>query len=741
MFWKRSVNYKQETIKSPTILTDMGLFYYLVVKDCNSYLDFYYRLLKYSFFIAFILLLASCKDNNQQLDDNQPLSEQVQKLIGTARDSTNLSLDERVVYLQNAEKTSNQIPSDTIRLDHLSRISLAYKKIGDSSGFRTMNLKVRKLSKDSKMYKTLGESHWDMASFFRNYGVLDSAYFHFRSAYRSFEKLPDDSMSLSLRGRMLYSMGDIQDSYKDYLGAELNITRALRIFDELEDPLRIYNCYNILGIVAGGMGDRKKAVEYFEKAKAQLNYLEPNQKSRLTWQNQNNVSSQFLKLKDYRKAKSAYQSLVDDNTLKNINPELYSQALASYAYSVFKDENNTVKAAGYLDTAMQINDSIGQVYNQSRVKQFYAELLMSQGDTAQAIQYARESRDIAHETSNNYRSLEVLRLLTQWDTENAVAYSNSYYDLNETIQEEERAKRDKFARIRLETDEVIEENRFLTRQRQLWIAAAMGLILVGIATMIIVTQRVHNNRLKFKQKQQESNQEIYNLMLSQQGKLKEGKQLEQKRISEELHDGVLGEMLGIRLMLSGLNEKEDPSAIEQRATFIEKLRNVEEEIRTISHELNNASYQKFYNFIVSLEGLIKNIEKSSGIACNFKYSSKVDWDSLQGDTKINIYRIVQESMQNCVKHAQCSQIDVAMRVDDDMLELSIADNGIGFDTNRGKRGIGLRNVTSRVKKLKGTLKVESTKGKGTNVQVYIPSSPIIFSDAEASRTTKRTMNV
>ena len=607
--------------------------------------------------------------------------------------------------------------------------------------FRKLNAKVRQWSSEVNLHKILGDSHWDLASFYRSYGLLDSTYFHYRKAFRSFDKLEVDSTSLSLKGRMLYSMGNIQDSYKDYLGAEISITQALKIFDNLDDELRIYNCYNVLGSIASGMGNGEKSLEYFEKAKLQLNKLDSNQKTRLTWQNQNNVSHEFLTMENYPGAKNAYEQLISDNSLKEKNPELYSLALASYAYSIFKIDNRTEQVEAYLTTAMQINDSIGQVYNQSRVKQFYAELLMSQGDTAQAIKYARESRDIAHETSNNDRSLEVLRLLTQWDAENAVAYSNSYYDLNETIQEEERAKRDKFARIRLETDEVIEENRFLTRQRQLWIAAAMGLILVGIATMIIVTQRVHNNRLKFKQKQQESNQEIYNLMLSQQGKLKEGKQLEQKRISEELHDGVLGEMLGIRLMLSGLNEKEDPSAIEQRATFIEKLRNVEEEIRTISHELNNASYQKFYNFIVSLEGLIKNIEKSSGIACNFKYSSKVDWDSLQGDTKINIYRIVQESMQNCVKHAQCSQIDVAMRVDDDMLELSIADNGIGFDTNKGKRGIGLRNVTSRVKKLKGTLKVESTKGKGTNVQVYIPSSPIIFSDAEASRTTKRTMNV
>ena len=113
--------------------------------------------------------------------------------------------------------------------------------------------------------------------------------------------------------------------------------------------------------------------------------------------------------------------------------------------------------------------------------------------------------------------------------------------------------------------------------------------------MAIASLYHSNSQLKFKQKQQESNQEIYNLMLSQQGKFEEGKQLEQKRISEELHDGILGEMLGIRLILSGLNEREDQASIDQRAALIEKLRDLEEEIRTISHELNHAAYKKFHN--------------------------------------------------------------------------------------------------------------------------------------------------
>ena len=365
---------------------------------------------------------------------------------------------------------------------------------------------------------------------------------------------------------------------------------------------------------------------------------------------------------------------------------------------------------------------MGYLYEQARAKQFYAEILAAEQDTAQAVQYALESKSLAEQTLNNDRHLEVLVLLTQLDNRNAVSYSNEYFQLNKTIQEEERAKRDKFARIRLETDEVIQENELLARQKQIWIGAALGMILLGMALLIIVSQRIHNNRLKFKQKQQESNQEIYNLMLAQEGKFKEGQQLEKKRISEELHDGILSEMLGIRLILSGLNEKDDEASMEQRADFIEKLRQVEEEIRTISHELNDASYQKIHNFIVSMEDMINNIGKSAGISCSFIYSPDIDWDSLQGDVKINIYRIVQESLQNSVKHAKCKNVAVDFGVYNSKLRLSISDDGVGFDVGKGKRGIGLRNVVSRAKKIKGVLKIESKKGEGTTLTVDIPDS-------------------
>ncbi|PWL38662.1 hypothetical protein DKG77_10440 [Flagellimonas aquimarina] len=698
--------------------------------------------MKNKYIILVLLILSSCgKESTHREIGSNPKSETIKTWINIARDSSHLSINERKQFLEKAEFDANELSNDTLRLSHLSRISLAYKKLNDSLKFRKMNRKVLDLSQNAKIYMALGESHWDLASFFRSNDILDSAYFHYRKAYKSFDQLAIDSTSLSLKGRMLYSMGRIQDSYKDYLGAEVSITSALKIFDDLEDDGRLYNCNNMLGIIAKGMNNSQKALEYYQKAYTYLQRYSPKNKIEYIRQNKNNIASVLLDQKKYKKAKVAYQELLSDNSFKTESPRLFSLVLVSHAYTLFKGEKDYAQANAILLNAMNVNDSIGYSFEQARTKQYYAELLAAQGDTINSTQYAKESRLLAKETSNNDRYLEVLRLLTNIDSENAVAYSNEYYDLSEKIKDEERAIRDKFARIRLETDEVIQRNELLSRQKQIWIGVVLGLVLLGISLFTIIWQRISNNRLKFQQKQQESNQEIYNLMLSQQGKFEEGKQLEQKRISEELHDGILGQMLGIRLILSGLNDKEDEASVEQRAELIEKLRELEEEIRTISHELSDASYQKFYNFIVSLDDLIRTISDSSGISCSFTYDENVDWDDLQGDIKINAYRIVQESLQNCVKHAKCKNAKVNFSTEDNILKLTIADDGVGFDISKGKRGIGLRNVISRVKKVKGTLDIDSKKGKGTVVTVSLPNSYIRLDSLNDISERKEVLNV
>lgn len=674
-------------------------------------------------FILVLLLVLGCKQqaSNDETVRN-PKVDSIQQLLTIAKTAKELSPDERRTYIQDAEVQALTLSKDSTRLEQLSQVSLAYLKLKDSMGFRQSNAKLLELSKEAEASKISGYSNWDLGDFFETYGAMDSAFYHYRKALESFDRLPKDSTSQSLKARMLYNMSRVQDAYKDYLGGEISAAAAIEIFDELDDDYRLYNTYNMLGILANGLGNSQKAIESYEKARTYLENSDRENKTRLLWQLQNNIANTYQYDGDYEMAKENFQELFTNQKLKEDVPDLYEKVLGSYAFSVLKTEKDTEKAEELLQEAFTINAATGDLYDRARLHYYYSEVLAAKGDTLNAIANANESYNIAKETYNNDRALDALRLLTRLDTVHAASYAEQYYQLNDIVQEEERTKRDKFGRIRMETDDIIEENKILTQEKQIWILSSTLMLLFGVTAFIIISLYISNNRLKFKQRQQESNQEIYNLMLAQQGKLQEGKQMAQKRISEELHDGILGEMLGIRLMLSGLNDREDQASMEQRAMFIEKLQAVEEEIRTISHELNNEAYKKFHNFIVSLEDMISGIEKSSGISCTFDYDKKVPWDNLLGDIKINAFRVVQEALKNCVKHAKSENVSISFQLVDDMLKLNISDDDVGFDPNRAKKGIGLKNIISRVKKIKGKVDFDSKPGHGTIIKIQIPAS-------------------
>jgi signal transduction histidine kinase len=164
----------------------------------------------------------------------------------------------------------------------------------------------------------------------------------------------------------------------------------------------------------------------------------------------------------------------------------------------------------------------------------------------------------------------------------------------------------------------------------------------------------------------------------------------------------------------------DEAAVALRAQAISKLQEIQEEIRTISHALSAASYSKFHNFVISLQDLLKNIGDAAGIRHEMIYDENIDWDTLKGDVKINLYRIVQESLQNCVKHAGADTISLHLHGNSRNIEVTIADNGRGFNSQNGKKGIGHKNISSRVKKLNGSWDISSKPGKGTTVKIRIP---------------------
>ncbi|MCK0191795.1 ATP-binding protein [Arenibacter sp. F20364] len=671
---------------------------------------------KFSFyFVIFLHLLnSSCKDTSFGTKDSNPSPSNDSITYWLAEENSS-SREEYSANLSKAYDLALQEKNDSLKSKHFSRISYYYSLIGDSLQFRRSNNIALSLSEKIRDSNALANNHWDLAFFLEDHSVEDSAYYHYAQAEKIFRSLKNDYST----ARVLYSLAKVQSDIKDYTASEVTTIEAIELFKPLDKYYNLFLCYNNLGSVTNALLEYDKALEYYDKALFYLDKSKIDKSNRLRNKAFNNIGMVFQTKGENKKAQENFEKVIQADSIYYKDTELYAQALSNYAYSKNKLGDTTGVLASF-EKSLKIKDSINDNRGLALTNYEIAEYYHDRKDTAKALKYAQTAKRISEQTSNNRRLLESLELMAKVDPENSSKYTQEYIKLNDSLVREERTTRNKFTRIRFETDEFIEQNELLTRQRQLWIGIAIALFVLAAFILITIDQRRKNQKLRFEQAQQKTNQEIFNLLLAQNKKVEEGKQLEKKRISEELHDGILGQMLGIRLILSGLNNKTDSDSVLKRSDLLKKLQGLEEEIRTISHELSRASQEKIHNFIVSIEELVKTIQDSSKMKCHFEYDHKIDWDQLKGDIKINIYRIVQESLQNCIKHAKATKVDLLFESEDDHVRIIVVDNGVGFDQKKGKRGIGLKNINSRLDKLNGTYDIQSKIGQGTKVIVTIP---------------------
>ncbi|ADV50934.1 histidine kinase [Cellulophaga algicola DSM 14237] len=675
-------------------------------------------------YILLVLFLFSCTKNDSSTQENSSteiIQDSLFTLVNSSSD-TNLNLEERKKIIQEAFYKVNLLRTDSIKLKHLTNLSYNSIQLKDSIFFRTINKETIELAKKQKDSVAMAEAYWDLGIYLENTKLIDSTYYYYNEALTIYSKLKNQKKMAFL----FNSISTIQRKLGDYAGAEQTTIKALEIFKKSKNFLGMSNSYNSLGSITHSLGDIEKAIQYYQKASSYLDSI-PEDVSINRVYITNNIGVSNMLLNQYREAENSFEKVVNFENLRATNPEFLAKAMVNLANAKKKQFSTEDLEPQYL-AALEITKEYNNIFSEATSTGHYAQYLAYKKDTIKAVKMAKIALVFSEKAENFESLLRTLNFLTLVDKKNASTYAQEYFVIDKKLQEDERKLRDKFARIRFQTDEFIERNELLakqnvllTREKRLWSAlAVLGLIGI-VAILIIVIQRIKNNNLRFKQQQQESNLEIFNLLLVQQSKFDEGKKIEQERISQELHDGFLNKILGIRLVLLGLNKRQDETSIAQRAEVITQLADLSEEIRSISHELNEAAFQKMQNFMEAIKSLIKTFQTGSEtLKYSFKFNTDLDWDSLDSTLKINLYRIVQESIQNCIKHAEASTIFVNFDVVDSSLMVTIEDNGKGFDSKRSKKGIGFRNISSRLKKLNGSLVVDSVMGSGTKLVLKIP---------------------
>ncbi len=197
----------------------------------------------------------------------------------------------------------------------------------------------------------------------------------------------------------------------------------------------------------------------------------------------------------------------------------------------------------------------------------------------------------------------------------------------------------------------------------------------------------------------------------------QGQEKERERLSKELHDGVGGTLAGIKMELESYisSKPEDKRLLEISDLILSTYK----EVRAISHNFAIPDVMRG-NFTDNLRNLIHNIPGKNGLHIQLSVYQNIMWDNIGNNIKIELYRIIQESITNIIKHAEAKSAEIQIFEDDDYLNITIEDDGKGFNQAAMKRGIGIKNIKSRIEVLKGKFDIDTSPGNGTFLFFNIP---------------------
>ena len=237
------------------------------------------------------------------------------------------------------------------------------------------------------------------------------------------------------------------------------------------------------------------------------------------------------------------------------------------------------------------------------------------------------------------------------------------------------------------------------------------IILVFLAIMFLVALARHNQRRnKLLYENQKIKKDFEQTLLSTQLEIQEQTLT---HISREIHDNI-GQVLSLaRLQLHSLSTNGQEDDIEYTDNLLEKAIT---DLRGLSHSLNTNSIKE-NGFSASVIKVLAQFEKTGKFKTSFFDESNF---SVSDDHGIILFRIIQEVLNNIVKHADATEILIRIEKIDDHQTISIVDNGKGFDIqklNSSESGIGIRNITERAIIINAKLSVFSQQNIGTTVRI------------------------
>jgi signal transduction histidine kinase len=628
---------------------------------------------------------------------------------------------QKLYYSDELFKILKTKKNDSLTRYYFLKLSDRYFNLSEEKKNITVCRIVQKMAVESKDSVNLAKSLSYIGDYHNYKFAYDSAYFYYSKSEKTYSKLNKTNNIDQLK----YYKANILLYEKDFLGCETSVINILKKIHNKKDYRLIYDCYVSLGNALEGLNDNRKALEYYNRASQILiNLKNDPQFVMLQGQTSNFIGKIYQKQNNYAKSVEIFKEGLKLDDFKKTMPSLYANLKNNLGYSNFKLENSVAKTQ--FDEAFrirkEINDTPGIVSSKINLSEYY----LSKEDSLKAFDFCATAKSLAHKNKIFEDELKSLRLLTKINPKNDREYNNRYISLSDSLQNNERATRNKFARIEFETDEIISEKNVIEAEKnkisaQRWIILGFGLFALIIFGLLYLTKMQHskNKELQFEKNQQIANEEIYQLMLDQQSKIDEGRQKEKKRISQELHDGVMSRLTSTRLNLFILSKRNDEETIKKCLKHIDDIQNIEKEIRNISHDLSQDIFTGKDSFEMIIVSLFESHQQINSSELLVSIDSKINWELVESATKMNIYRICQEALQNIHKYANAKNVELNIAQFDSEITIEIRDDGVGFNSEKSKSGIGIKNMNARMASINGLISIDSKPNFGTIIKMSI----------------------
>lgn len=243
---------------------------------------------------------------------------------------------------------------------------------------------------------------------------------------------------------------------------------------------------------------------------------------------------------------------------------------------------------------------------------------------------------------------------------------------------------------------------------------AMMLLASGVVGFILLYQRrIIRQDLAFKEAEAKHQRELYHGTL-------EAIETERKRLARDLHDEVGASLSALRLLVGQIHINPSENNIIDNISSKSKILidNTIDNVRRISNDLLPQGLEEF-GLAYSVEGLCEKTMELAEITIFLKADNLPPVDN---KISLVVYRLIQELLNNAVKHSEAETVLLTLKIDNNTLEIEYKDNGKGFDFAEAyqKRSLGLKNIETRTKMLNGTTKFETRPNEGLKLDISIP---------------------